>query len=208
MTSAATSKPTERSRGPFWLLLAVFFVPLGLAFALYYGLPNWRPTGTSSHGDLISPARRLPELPFKVGELGKEPQVDPKFWEGKWSLLYTGPAECDARCEQALHDIRQVRLALNQDMPRVQRVFVPVGECCAEARFNGQEGLLIAQLPPEELKRFYAAFPVLPEGDPASAGRIYIVDPLSNLMMSYSATAPADGMLKDLKKLLKLSHIG
>jgi hypothetical protein len=39
-------------------------------------------------------------------------------------------------------------------------------------------------------------------------GRIYIVDPLGNLMMSYAPGADAKGMLEDLKRLLKLSHVG
>jgi hypothetical protein len=41
-----------------------------------------------------------------------------------------------------------------------------------------------------------------------TAGRIYIVDPLGNLMMSYAPDAPQKALLEDLKKLLKLSHIG
>jgi hypothetical protein len=40
------------------------------------------------------------------------------------------------------------------------------------------------------------------------AGRIYIVDPLGNLMMSYARDAEPKGLLTDMKKLLKLSHIG
>jgi hypothetical protein len=34
------------------------------------------------------------------------------------------------------------------------------------------------------------------------------VDPLGNLLMSYSPTAPDKSLLSDLKKLLRLSHIG
>ena len=34
------------------------------------------------------------------------------------------------------------------------------------------------------------------------------MDPLGNLMMSYDSQAPQKGLLEDLKKLLKLSHIG
>jgi hypothetical protein len=37
---------------------------------------------------------------------------------------------------------------------------------------------------------------------------LFIVDPLGNLMMSYDAEANPKGLLEDLKKLLKLSHIG
>jgi hypothetical protein len=40
------------------------------------------------------------------------------------------------------------------------------------------------------------------------AGRIFIVDPLGNLMMSYSRAIEPKGLLQDMKKLLKLSHIG
>jgi cytochrome oxidase Cu insertion factor (SCO1/SenC/PrrC family) len=36
----------------------------------------------------------------------------------------------------------------------------------------------------------------------------YIIDPLGNLMMSYSRAAPPQGLLEDLRKLLKLSRIG
>ena len=40
------------------------------------------------------------------------------------------------------------------------------------------------------------------------AGRVYIVDPLGNLMMYYRPDADAGGLLKDLRKLLKFSRIG
>jgi len=40
------------------------------------------------------------------------------------------------------------------------------------------------------------------------SGRIYLIDPLGNLMMSYSPRSEPKGILSDMKKLLKLSHIG
>lgn len=207
-STAGSNSPRTRRRTPIWVLVVLFFAPLLVAFAIYYGLPKWRPSHSTNYGDLVSPARALPALPFKVGEVGNEPQVDPQFWQGKWSLVFTGPSACDTRCRKALVDMRQVRLALNQDMSRVQRVFVPVGECCDKDTFLAHEGLLVAQLPAADLPRFYAPLPRYADGEPDTAGRIYIVDPLGNVMMSYSASAPAAGMLKDLKKLLKLSHIG
>ena len=39
---------------------------------------------------------------------------------------------------------------------------------------------------------------------PPDTGRIYIVDPLGNLMMSYAADAPDKALLDDLKRLLRL----
>ncbi len=40
------------------------------------------------------------------------------------------------------------------------------------------------------------------------AGRIYIIDPLGNLMMSYAPEAASRALLEDMKRLLRLSHIG
>ncbi len=37
---------------------------------------------------------------------------------------------------------------------------------------------------------------------------LYIVDPLGNLVMRYDTRDTPKGLLDDLKKLLKLSHIG
>jgi hypothetical protein len=37
---------------------------------------------------------------------------------------------------------------------------------------------------------------------------LFVVDPLGNLMMSYDARQNPRGLLEDLKKLLRLSHIG
>ncbi len=42
----------------------------------------------------------------------------------------------------------------------------------------------------------------------ADARRVYLVDPLGNLLMSYVPGAPPEGMIKDLERLLRLSHIG
>ena len=40
------------------------------------------------------------------------------------------------------------------------------------------------------------------------ADTVFVVDPLGNLMMSYDARQDPRGLLEDLKKLLRLSHIG
>jgi hypothetical protein len=42
----------------------------------------------------------------------------------------------------------------------------------------------------------------------ANAEHIYLIDPLGNLMMSYAPDAKPKGMLEDMKRLLRLSHIG
>ena len=49
----------------------------------------------------------------------------------------------------------------------------------------------------------------LPAGSPLDdPDRIYVVDPLGNLMMSYPAGADPNGIRKDLARLLRVSRIG
>jgi hypothetical protein len=44
--------------------------------------------------------------------------------------------------------------------------------------------------------------------DGQRAHTLFVVDPLGNLMMSYDARQNSRGLLEDLQKLLRLSHIG
>jgi hypothetical protein len=183
------SAPGRGSRAQIWIVLGVFLVPLALAFLMYYG-GLWRPAGSTAHGELISPPRPL------AGDL----------WRDKWTLVYAGDGRCDGHCRAALVLMRQTRLALNADMSRVQRVFLATGNCCDRTYLDEQHPGLIVALADDAAGA--ALLAALPDPQP-DAGYIYIVDPLGNLMMRHSpATPPEKGLLEDLRKLLKLSHIG
>lgn len=205
--SNTTPNPTTppRSRTQVWILIAVFFAPLAIAFVLYYGLDGWRPAGSTNHGELIQPPEQVPEVALSTPE-GTSLPAD--VFRGKWTLVYVGPGGCDARCREALTLMRQTRLALNDDMTRVQRLFLVTEACCDHDYLAAEHaGLLVANLDERatEVERVFSAATPEPLEE---AGRIYIVDPLGNLMMSYSRGAEPKGLLTDLKKLLKLSHIG
>lgn len=193
-----------RSRSQFWILIAVFFAPLVIAFVLYYGIDDWRPGGQTNYGELVQPPRPVPAIELRSVDGEALPEA---VFKGKWTLVYIGPGSCDARCREALTLIRQTRLALNDDLPRVQRLFLSTAECCDRAYFTREHpGLLIGTLEGEagaQLREIFAIDEPVEE-----AGRIFIVDPLGNLMMSYSPSAEPKGLLQDMKKLLKLSHIG
>jgi cytochrome oxidase Cu insertion factor (SCO1/SenC/PrrC family) len=196
----------RRSQRQLLLLAGIFFAPLLVAFVLYYGFSGWRPSGSTNKGDLITPAR-----PLELGVL-LDPQdqpLDEDLLRGKWSLIYIGNGRCDARCREALTLVRQTRLALNDDASRVQRIFLATADCCNLEYLDAEhEGLLTARADEASDRKFLATFPTYGDAPVESAGRIYIVDPLGNLMMSYAPDAPQKALLEDLRKLLKLSHIG
>ncbi|GAC1496027.1 MAG: hypothetical protein NVS1B6_00760 [Steroidobacteraceae bacterium] len=185
-------------------LALIFFAPLALAFYLEYGPHTWHPGGRVNAGVLVEPARPLPALALPRLEGGA---TDQYFLKGKWTLLYAQFGPCAAACRTRLYDTRQVRLALDRDMNRVQRVLIAGGECCDSKFLQEQHPDLIA------IRAGAAAAPVLallPGGDESSAEapRVYLIDPLGNLMMFYPAGSKSKGILKDMKRLLRLSSIG
>jgi len=196
----------RRGRRQLLALAALFFVPLGVAFWMYYGPTGWRPAGDASKGDLIDPARPLPEIALPTMDGGT---TAPAFLRGKWTMLYVGDGLCDERCRKALYLTRQSRIALNKDMDRVQRVFLVTDRCCDRAFLAAEHpDLVVARVEDAASAALLGPFPVYGGVPLAAAGRIYLVDPLGNLLMSYAATAPDKALLTDLKKLLRLSHIG
>lgn len=192
----------NKARRNLLFLASLFFVPLAISFLLYYGL-DWRPQGNTNKGDLVHPARPLPAIALTLAD---GTQSAPDVLQGKWTWVYIGDGQCDERCRTALADTRQARLLLSEKMTRVQRAFLTTGECCDFDYLNREHpGLIVARFEPQEFAQMFNLDPARP---PAQAGRIYLVDPLGNLMMSYAPDAPSMGLLQDIKKLLKLSHIG
>jgi cytochrome oxidase Cu insertion factor (SCO1/SenC/PrrC family) len=207
MIEAGSSADTRsRSRRPFYLVAALFLLPLAAAFVIYYGFADWRPGRSTANGDLIHPARPLPEVALDT-PAGRP--TEPDFLRGHWSMVYVGAGGCDVRCREALTDMRQVRLALGDDMTRVERVFLHTDECCDAVYLDAEHpGLVVAWLDAAAGRDLLARFPRYDGVTPERAGRIGLVDPRGYLMMSCAREVPAKGLLADLKNLLKLSHIG
>lgn len=196
----------RRQRRILLILVLVFFGPLAVAWILYVGPEQWHPSARTHAGDLIDPPHPLPQVVLTTVEGA---QTEPDLLLGKWTLIYVGPGDCDSRCEQALVDIRQIRLALAKDMNRVQRLFL-FSETCCDRTFVETEhpGLIVAWADELDGEELLDNFPVYQRVPVRSAGRIYLVDPLGNLMMSYGPEVPAESILKDMKRLLRLSQIG
>jgi cytochrome oxidase Cu insertion factor (SCO1/SenC/PrrC family) len=196
--------PAKRPKTQVWVLVGIFFFPLLSAFVLYYG-HGWRPSGSTSHGDLITPPRTLPDVALTTPA---GPRDSVALFHGKWTLVFIGSGECETQCRQSLAQSRQVRLALGDDSDRVQRVFLNRAPCCAGDYLEREHPGLVLALLPDSATGLIGAFPAYNGVSPESASRTYVVDPLGNLMMSYAPGSASKGMLEDLKKLLKLSHIG
>jgi cytochrome oxidase Cu insertion factor (SCO1/SenC/PrrC family) len=202
---STTAPATRPKRGTLLLLALLFFTPLLLAFAIYYG-SAWRPTGRTNHGVLIEPARTLPPiaLPQIAVSSGSDSLAAADVLTGKWSLVYVGSGDCDAGCRDTLYFMRQTHLGLANLIPRVQRVFLVTSGCCDRDYLAREQPNLIT------LNADGAAGSALLAQFPAERrdSSIFVVDPRGNLMLRYDAHADPKGLRDDLKKLLALSHIG
>ena len=192
-------RPASRNRRRLVLLglACVFLVPLAGAFILYYGT-GLRPATTAAHCELLVPPVSLPRVAL-VGQAGES--LSPALLANRWSLVYLAWNECGAACGARLDELRRVRLALAADAPRVQRVLLYARSCCAAPTGVGTD--LSTAYAGESGRPLLASF-----GGENSEGSVYLVDPHGNLFMRYAPAVPARGMLIDLQRLLRLSHIG
>ena len=187
-------------------LALLFFAPLGLSFYLYYG-KSWHPGGRVNAGELIAPPRPLPSLALPLLGLGTGAgETNPQFLKGKWTFLYLQHGRCDDECRRHLYDTRQVRLALDRDMTRVQRVLIGDGDCCDIAELKAAHPDLIAIRASPSDEPLLTLLPTV--SGAVNAHRVYLIDPLGNAMMFYAPDVKSKGMLDDMKRLLRLSSIG
>lgn len=195
-----------RGRQQFLLLAVLFFAPLFAAITLYFVAPQWQPEGRTNYGTLIAPARPLPALTLLDAQGAS---VDVDVLRGRWSYVYVGARDCDQACAEKLYQIRQIRTLLNEKRLRVQRVYWAPDL----ASLQSAQAQLGAEHPDlqflteagggDALARLFAEG--APQADPQA---LYLLDPLGNWLMLYPAASESRGILKDIKRLLRVSQIG
>jgi len=205
----------NRGRLKLALIFAAFLGPLLAAFAWYYGGGDAPATrATTNHAPLLAPPLALRGFanPAADGGDGADAGASaPAFafnldaLKRRWTVVHLLPESCAAGCRAALYNTRQARLALGRDAPRVRRVFIAAGRAqlasLAAAHPDATRLLRAAnglenQLIPLRRRRNL---------NPADA---LLIDPLGNVMLVIPATLDPRLLLKDLKKLLKLSRVG
>lgn len=203
-----TGQPISRRRGRWVLVLLALLFVSGVLVSFLLVETGWRPAKTKNYGELVQPARpiedvtlaRLDDGALRFADLG-----------GKWTLVYFGPAACGKPCTDNLYKMRQITAAQGKEAYRVQRVFVVTdtrGIDALRETLKDYPGMQVVTGGSGEIRRLAEQFR-LPAGSPLEGlDRVYVVDPLNNLMMSYPADADPRGMNKDLGFLLKASQIG
>lgn len=203
--SLSDSEKRQQTKGRLVLLgLVIFFaVPLILVMAMYRF--DWHPKG-KSYGDLIEPvvAIKLPEAFFdvKTSDITAESK---NLWHDKWSAVILAD-QCETICQTRLHDARQIHASLEKDMGRLQRILITNQQDLAELQKQYPD-LIILNQPSADVAALAKQFDL--NGVSAyTTQRVYMVDPLGNLMLSYSIEVKPVEMRKDWVRLLKYSWAG
>lgn len=187
------------------ILLAVLAaLPVIIAYALYFG--GWRPATTGNYGELVQPPRPVADATYTLldGASLRFSQL-----QGKWTFLIFGTAECAGPCERNLTSIRRIIEAQGKEADRVQTVFVATDTKARDwlyYRLKDYPTMRAIVGPPETVAELARQFVSSTQKTPEN--RIYLVDPLGNLMMSYPADADPNRVRKDLSRLLRASRIG
>ena len=196
--SSATLSPSKQSRGRLiFCLLALFFALPIVVVTLMYKF-EWHPQGTSQ-GELVTPPKPV-VLPGGLLDAQGDP-LDTHLLRDKWSMVYVS-AECEEVCKQRLHIMRQLHASMAKDSNRIQRILLTHDTNLQSLRADYPDLIVIDQPSGSvhDLSRYFQEKP----GDT----RIYLVDPLANLMMSFPETVEPKAIRKDLVRLLKAAWAG
>lgn len=187
------------------LIIIICTAPIILANALFYIAPSWLSgSDGSQHGELLPKA--VPLTDFQSFSLVDQTSYGLKELHGHWRLLIEADLnQCDEVCERELIELRQLRLALGEDLQRLRNVIIAPEPVSAA-----------------NLQKYQAAFPrfdLLGEADDItqqitaafgnniSRGDVVLIDPLGNLVMRYPAGSGPEGKVDDLRRLFKYSQL-
>lgn len=181
------------------VIFLLFFLPILVAWYLVFFTDYMQGRAGVQHGILIDPPRLLTDAGLIDPVSGNKGKL-----HGKWTFLIIVTGACDQACLNNLYRARQLHLAMGKDMYRLQRA-----AWFMDKTVQAEAGRLFAE---------YAGQSYLPGGDNGflplfeingkmDDGVIYLIDPAGYLMMFYPADTNPSGIIKDLKRLLRISKM-
>ena len=211
MTAEQTLKnPDKRatkknSRTTLWIMIVLFGLPYIAAIYFYYFADLSEMGNQTNYGTLITPVRQINDMPLK-----KLDNSDFKFSEmkGKWILISIAQSSCATGCQENLYKMRQIRKAVGEDRSRINRIFLLTDTSNTPSfnellsKYSGTEVIIPSG---DNYQKFISGFSIT---DETIEDRLFIIDPLGNYMMAYPKDADANMILKDIRRLLKVSKIG
>ena len=176
------------ARKEFWMLLAMFILPIAFGTLFFYANPNYFSESTVNYGDLVRPIIATDEGDIEI-DGGASLQ-------GIWTMVYVS-SRCDDVCEKAVVDMKTIRTLMNADMRRIQRMIIIEDNSTPT---SDDKTLIKARVISEKLTQSLKKY---------TENAIYLIDPIGNIMLYYEPqNIDIRLVIKDLKRLFKYSRIG
>ena len=176
------------ARKEFWLLLAMFILPIAFGTLFFYANPNYFSESTVNYGELVRPVIATDENDIEIdGDASLQ---------GIWTMVYVS-SHCDDACEKAVADMKTIRTLMNADMRRIQRMIIIKDNSTPK---NSDKSLIKARVTSQKLTQNLKNY---------TENAIYLIDPIGNIMLYYEPqNIDVRLVIKDLKRLFKYSRIG
>ena len=172
----------------FWMLLAMFILPIAFGTLFFYANPNYFSESTVNYGELVRPVIATDE-----SDIGIDGSAS---LQGIWTMVYVS-SRCDEACEKAVADMKTIRTLMNADMRRIQRMIIIENNSTPTVN---DEALIKAKITSEKLTKSLKKY---------AENAIYLIDPIGNIMLYYKPqNIDIRLVIKDLKRLFKYSRIG
>lgn len=177
-------------------IFALFFGPLILVMLMRSSWWQYQPSGMKNLGLLVQPPQQI--------ALDRTSETS-----DKWLILHVLGEPCELACIESTAALRQVHRAAGRHAEHLEVVLLNQSSMAPGLRtkletvypaFNfvaGSEALTAALLD------INSSVSETPTG--LNNINTYILDPMSNVVLAYTAEADPGDMLKDLKRLLKWS---
>lgn len=192
----------KKSQRTLLALFAIFVVPLLIAAIMFAMRGQWSLGNPVSHGQLIYPAQPVSQFDFiTTANISHSKE----FLQGKWTFILYIPAACNLECEAALFKLRQTIRATGKDINRVQ--YMLLSQPSAAPMVDPALQQRHPQMSVGQLIKWQTDVNA-EQQELLKTGLGYLIDPLGNVMMRYDTNTTSKGLLKDLKKLLRVSNIG
>ncbi|PJE79583.1 hypothetical protein CI610_01453 [invertebrate metagenome] len=200
LLNTSVTPPDKKSRLS-WHPILIFLLPTSLlllaCFMYFSGFAV--PQNRTNQGELLLPPPSLDDLSLSYrGQLFSINDL-----EGRWAIITFGSTDCNSEaCQNALYQTRQVHTATGKETQRVIRIFAAQKMPAPSLELMEQHpGISWLQANPYAVQQ---ALNISQWPD----NRFFIVDPLGNIVMAYGPEHSGGDLLKDLKKLLRISTIG
>ncbi len=214
--------PELKNKLKLTFLLLITALPVTLAtLSFNSAIDSGAISATSNKGTLIYPPADISALAmqdtdnnpvFKSFEevIAALPN-DEEYEIQPWLMVYVNGKQCDESCDERIHYLQQLHIALGKNIQRVRRYYLnvsgnPLSADTAEHFRVEYPSMGVAQSDQDVITANLAEAGAML--DFSQQSYVILVDPVGNVMMYYTEEQEAEDIMADLETLLKYSSLG